>query len=265
MKVLLDELEEAFSGSDDSALRAKIRDVEGVISGATQRFPGEQFIREAESRFAALIGMHERSLVALTKAFEANPRTPFVAIRLAKVHEAHGDRAKAIDVLKRSLDFNPGDKDLNFRLATLLSSDGEITADVIHHLRRSFTRGDSRHDAQFAFARALYLDGKREDAAREFRELGSASVPPAVRDHPRGFVERNGIRARFSGTVARIEANFLFVHEEATNQRIFSSRRESVASTFDQLSWGEAVSFELAFNFRGPVACNVERRSISTG
>src|SRR6202040_195241 len=100
----------------------------------------------------------ERALKSMKKAFDANPRNSYIALRLADIHESSGSVADAMAVLKRGLEANNSDKRLHFKFGQLLmKSEPGSNDELIYHFRRSFTDGDSNFDGQLLYARQLYL------------------------------------------------------------------------------------------------------------
>jgi cold shock CspA family protein len=162
-------------------------------------------------------------------------------------------------VLREAIEASPLDKDLNYQLARLLMRQPNPNkAEIRHFLRSSFTNGDTRSDAQFWYARFLYLEGEVNEARDYFLRLKDAAAPTSVKQKPRGRVMENNNPVKYLGTVAKIEASFGFISKDARNEDVFISRFHDHRSTWDDLYRGKRVRFELAFNYRGPVAINVE-------
>lgn len=258
IKIGLDELSEFMEHDDESAIDRKIKEIENIITKASQCFPDSSFIHEAEARFCKLINKHPKALDSLKKAFSLNKRSPYIAIRLARVYEYNGDKENALRVLKECLEGIPSDKSVNFRVAILLNkTSGTNKAEIKHHLRRSFTEGDTNYGAQFWYARFVYLEGDHEPAFEIFRKLGEAHIDARIKKEPRGVVVENDKPVRFTGTVSNIEASYGFIVRDGLNDRIFTHVRYSKSIQWQKLKPHKRVSFELGFNYRGPCAINL--------
>lgn len=148
LKIYLDEQELA-------PIEKISKEIEKYISIATQAFPEETFILEANANFNTLMNNTPKAKELLEEAFHQNNRSPYLASRLSSMYENEGFLDKAIDVLKQTLGAQPADKDLNYKMGVLLSKEeNKNLDDILFYLRRSFTKGDNRYHAQFWYARA---------------------------------------------------------------------------------------------------------------
>jgi len=258
IKIGLDELSELMEHGDESAIDRKIKEIEDSITKASQRFPDNSFIFEAEARFCKLINDNPKALDSLKKAFSINKRSPYIAIRLARMYEYNDDPENGLRILKECLEANPSDKSVNFRVAMLLGKIPSANkAEIKHYLRRSFTEGDTNYEAQFWYARFVYMEREHEPALEVFRKLGEAHIDSRIKKEPRGVVKENNRPVRFTGTVSNIEASYGFIIREGLNDRIFTHVRYSEPTQWQKLKPNRRVSFELGFNYRGPFAINV--------
>ena len=258
IKTDLKELEDLVSTSDEASLERQIKSLEKKISQAIQLFPDDAYIRELESRFGELIDNHEKARSALENAYNKNKRSTYIASRLAKLFEADGNLEGAIKVLKECLDLNPSDKVINFQLAMLLRKDqSSKAADILHHLRRSFTKGDSNFVAQFWYARYLYVDGEMDRANAIFRVLSDSNIDTRVKNEPRGEVVIKGEPKRYSGTVLKKEANYAFLVRDISQDTVFAHKKYQDEKEWEKLRYSKRVTFNLAFNYRGPSALNI--------
>ena len=170
----------------------------------------------------------------------------------------NNQRENAINVLKECLEANPNDKHINFKLATLLvKSPSPNTAEIKHLLRRSFTEGDNHYAAQFWFARFIYLERDLEGAFKIFRTLEEANIDVRIKRQPRGVVKDDCGPLRFTGTVSRIESSYAFIIRDGYQDRIFTYQDFNQEKEWDKLTTQGRVSFQLAFNYRGPCALNI--------
>lgn len=225
----------------------------------SQRFPGDSFILDAEAQLSELLKRDPRALDALQRAFVANKQSSYVATRLAAMYERTGDVGAAVRVLKECLDANATDKDLHFRLGRLLEGvSGATGADVRYHLRNSFTTGDGRYDAQFWYARSEYLAGNPSAAMTLFRDLGEANVDYREKRQRRGRVTW----ARFRGVVDRVDDGYAFILKDGDGSRVYAARADAGnGGIWSSLLRQLRVSFELAFNYYGPVALDIRREN----
>jgi SIR2-like domain len=113
VKVNLRKLKEAMDQqATDLDIEKHVKEVEQSLFDALQRFPGDSYLRETESQLAVLLKDDERVLRALENAFNANPRSSFVALRLASIYEARGRVDDARSVLGKAIGANNSDRRL---------------------------------------------------------------------------------------------------------------------------------------------------------
>lgn len=258
LKIDLAELREMMSGSasDDATLQRKIRDVEQAVSVALQRIPNDDYILSAEATFAQLINNEPRAIQALKRAFAENKSSPYIAMRLAKTLAGMGMKNESQATLREYLDLAPQDKDVHFEYAlSLMHTDSGKHAEILHHLRQSFTRGDTRFEAQFWYARAQFLNGDTQEAGNIFREL--REVVSGGRNTPRGQVSDT----RYSGAVESVESNYCYVTRDGKGDRIFAHASGGHRVPLSSLRHGKRVTFNLAFNLRGPIALALDNEA----
>jgi tetratricopeptide (TPR) repeat protein len=259
IKVGLSELEELLHDDVGATLENKIKDLQQTISRALQLFPEESFILEADSRFNHLIDDHPKAVESLKKAFQQNRRSPFIALRLAKMLDHQGLDAEAMTILKAAVEANPGDKEVNFALAMALHSNGAKLSEIKHYLRRSFTRGDTHYIAQFWYARLLYLEGNLTEARELFRQLSEANIDVEVKRQPRGKILKDGVPSIFHGTMSKLEASYGFITRDNFDDPVFVYRFSEDPILWETLSPGTRVIFEISFNYKGPIALSIRR------
>lgn len=256
LKVGLMKLSDVLEKNDSISIESRIKEIEKLLSITKQKFTDENFLLEIEARFNRLIDNEPKAIELLKKAHNSNKATPFIALRYAKTLENNGQLPEALDVLKETLNLNPNDRDVNFKYAHLLSKiDPSNDKDILHYYRRSFTKGDTRYEAQFWYARALYIFNKIDDARPIFEHLSYARVSPEKKNTPRGRVKSDGKLVLYKGTIARKEANFAFVTRDIIGDDIFIYRY-SEEKDWHTFTVEAKVSFNLAFNFKGSIALN---------
>ena len=256
MKLTIEELQDALEQQDDTAVTDKIKETEKLLSSALQAFPNDSFLLNSEAEFCDLIQQSERGLNALRRAFATNKRSPYIALRLARLDERRGDTDGALKVLRECADANSEDKDVQFQLGMLLTRLNADAAEISHHLRRAFTKGDTRYEAQFWYARALFLDKQHVDASDWFRALADAPVASLAKHQTRGVVERDGKPVRFGGRIDRPERYYVSIIRDGDQLRLHG-KRDSFVGEVTNLESGQRVAFDLAFDYRGPVAINI--------
>jgi tetratricopeptide (TPR) repeat protein len=217
-----------------------------------QQFPGDPYLLDAESRLAEYLADSRRVLDALRKAFEANTKSTFIAVRLAQCYRRQGELAAAKEVIKQALGGNAGDKKLNYIYSKLLLETSGNAEELIYHLRRSFVSGDSNHDAQLLYARQLFIIGSRAESKKLFSELGSARISAEVRDRILYPLDQ-----MFNGHVTIIEAVYCFIARDGINDWIFATRTSVGEQLWKSLATGFRLSFHVGFTFKGARAFDI--------
>ncbi len=264
--ILLDELKEKLhdlaedQDGEGGALKERavaeiIRQAEQVIHDGLQRFPGDEFLLILEAELAKVLDDDKRALTALARAFEANPGRGFVAVRYAVVLQREGNRERAAEVLKRCLAGNPTAKEAHLALAKMLMSDDEIAHkdNIVYHLKRSFTPGDSNLDAQFWWARQNFLYGNREVAFGTFSDLARTWTPAEYRNQVKGVIKQpDGTERWFSGSIKKVENHYCYIGCPDLRCDVFAHGSDIAENDWRNISPGTQVSFVLGFTFRGP-------------
>lgn len=262
LKVHLFKIKRIIEENDPPSIERAIKSAEKSFSKAKQHFPEQEFILEAESQFNKLLNNKPEAIELLETAFELNKRSPFLCLRLTNLYEQSRKDDKAKATLEETLKLIPNDKDINFRYAMNLTKDKHSNLLTIkHHLKRSFTKGDSRFQAQFWYARTIYLLGEIEEANSLYDTLKDISIIPKMKSRPRGKVRENGHLVTFKGTIYKIESKYGFIMRDAIGDKIYFYRYEfgsNYNQIWDKLNSGTRVKFNLAFNYRGAVAVNIK-------
>jgi tetratricopeptide (TPR) repeat protein len=171
-----DSLEKTENTDDElsqEALSQAIKRAEDVLRSGLQRFPNDAHLLNEEASLSEILQNADRALRALQRAFDTNPRSELIGRRLGRVLRAKGRVEDAIAVLRRALDHNSGSQALNYDVAQSLreqSPDADTAQGdaLIYHFGRSFAPGDRNYEAQFWYARQLFLAGKGEEAQKIF-------------------------------------------------------------------------------------------------
>ena len=173
-------------------------------------------------------------------------------MRLSSYYKKHGDLVQSKEVLEQALGANPGETKLHYAFSKLLIAE-KIPSDVlIYHLKRSFTEGDSNYDAQLLYGRQLFISGDLEVGKQVFRRLGDAKVSHEVRMEMLYPLEQT-----FSGSIAKVEATYLFIVRDGMNDWIHAHMSNINDDIWERLSIGVRVTFRIAFTMKGPSAFDV--------
>lgn len=256
LKALNLKLEKIFNKQDAPSIERTLRESEKYFQLANQYYPNNSYILEAESKLNELINKESNALSILEKAYETHKASPFICLRYSNLLESADKIDTAIAVMKEALNINPHEKDLNFKLAELLSkySKGSIE-EIVHFLRRSFTKGDSRYNAQFWYGRALYLNNQIPESKEIFSGIENARLDPSIKKAARGIIKDKNEPVVFEGEIFKLFFNYGFIKRNKYGDTIFFNTHE-----FDEgnLTNGQPVSFNIAFNFKGPIAINLK-------
>lgn len=241
------------------AVATAIRNAESVLAEGIQQFPNDAYLLSAEASLAATLGADMRVIAALDKAVKANLRNTHAVARLSQILQASGDVDRAKELLQTAIDAVPFEKRLNYLYARLLMAQ-EADGNVIEkHLRRAFTEGDRNLEAQFWYARQLYVNGKVSEARERFGKFGEQRMDPLIRNAARGEWLEGGAWKIFAGRVIRWEQYFGFIERDVIGDMVYVRREEDAKAGTIGVSQGDRVRFAIAFNFRGPVAQRMSR------
>jgi DNA repair exonuclease SbcCD nuclease subunit len=258
LKINIIELQDLFLDPNSQSIEIRIKEIEKILLISRQQFPEEEFLIEIEAKFNEIIDNHPKAIELLEQAYFINKASPYIALRYSKLLENHGEIPKAIDTLKATLDLIPNDRDVNFRYAYLLSkTDNPNYEEIIHYYRRSFTLGDSRYEAQFWYARALHITNDIKKAKEVFKELAYAKVSPELKNGPRGIITVLSHPKDFKGVLIKQESHYAFIRREAFGDEIFMYRYSNKGK-WEKFKINSNVKFNLAFNYKGAIAINVE-------
>ncbi|MBW3570797.1 MAG: SIR2 family protein [Gemmatimonadetes bacterium] len=264
VKLTIDALRDilADNTASDREIDEAIRVVENPLQRWLQEHPDDPHLLTAEADFSTLLRDNDRSVRALRRAFEANPRDRYVTIRLARVLEDKGDLEGARDMLRAALDANRGDRALNFRYAMVLRELGVVDrATLLHHLRRAFTEGDTNHEAQFWYARYAFESVKAEDRdlGRElFKRLREIPMAHEARLEIRDTIAADNGPTVFAGAIVRLEAAYGFAQRDGVADWIFVHRNNVEEADWGKLRLRTRVAFNIGFSYAGVRALNLE-------
>ncbi|MCH8238367.1 MAG: tetratricopeptide repeat protein, partial [Proteobacteria bacterium] len=127
----------------------------------------------------------------------------WLAVRLARNYQNAGDFPNSKRVLDACIQDNPSSKLAHLEMGRVFLASGDSSA-AIEHLKRSFTEGDNHYEAQFWYARELFLQGHFVEAAKLFSAI-SDRAPGRFRTHTAAPVERDGTLIVYDCRVERKE------------------------------------------------------------
>jgi tetratricopeptide (TPR) repeat protein len=264
-KVALDELRELIGRTtkiaESTAFIEAAREAEMAIQRGRTEYPQSSEILAAEADLRDLLSETPKALAALEKAFAINPRQDWLAVRLAKRYVEAGQTDRAIQVLQKCLQSNPGSKPVHLYMARLLEPKSDQESKIIDHLRRSFTPGDNNFEAQFWYARALFLAGRVSDSQAVFNSLAERA-PGKFRTTSAEYATAKGRNITFDGEVTRREEGYAFIKLADFPTDIFASRSDSSRHEWDRIRPGTRVACNLAFNRKGPRATRITLRRV---
>lgn len=271
-ELYLDELSERLQNKDTNeesselekrALLEKVKIVEDTIYKGLQKFPGDEYLSMAKVELSKKLKDFGSVRNLLEAAYANNEASDFVTISLSRQRQSDGDVDGAISILRSGINKNPTSKPLHLHLAKLLidKNNPSFNEEIEHHLKRSFSPGDSNYDAQFWYARQLYILGSRNDAMKYFDSLKKARLSPNQKGKMQGIVQSSiGGPVEYNGHIKSEHVSFYFIESAELRDSVFAhvSKMESVS--VDKLRVGTSVRFNLAFTMNGPAACNVSIR-----
>jgi tetratricopeptide (TPR) repeat protein len=253
------ELSASLDGSDDklppAAFIEAAKEAEMAIQRGLQMFPDNSELLSAEATFREHLDQTARAQQALERAFNLNPRQDWLAVRLARKYQASGDWQNSKRVLDACLRDNPSSKLAHLEMGRVLIASGDSTA-AIEHLRRGFTEGDNHYEAQFWYARELFLQGHFAEAEKLFSALNDRA-PGRFRTRAAAPVERDQTPIVYDCRVERKEEGYAFLKLPQFPKDVFASRAESDLAEWDKLYTGATAKCALAFSRRGARAISV--------
>jgi hypothetical protein len=270
MKVAIDEVRDAMAfaeaeGSDSSMIQLgdAINKAEDVLRAAFQKFPNDPAILGQEGELSNVLAQAQRAEIAFERAFLKNQKSTLLARRLARIKLSKKDFKAALATLRSSLEANPSSRELHLDVARALldsepDADQKAGEEIAYHLRRAFSPGDKNYNAQFLYARQLCISGKYEEAKPLFAVLADARI--SFTDKTRALEvlrDATGEPKRLNGTITGVRPTFAFVESESPKMSVYVPLIGLDEADREGFEVGFPVSFELAFNLRGPLALNV--------
>jgi len=235
-------------GPPDIEIEKLAKEVEQTLFDALQRFPGDPYLLETESQLATTLEDDKRAISALEKAFAANNRSSFIALRLSAAYRKQNEPGKAQTTLEKALAATTNEPRLHYAYAKLLMfTKADTPETLLYHLQRSFREGDSNYDAQVLYGRQLFLMNDSDGSRKVFAKLSEARLGPTHRNKLLYPIEGQ----LFQGQVAKREAGYCFIARDGAGDWIYAHASNMDENTWQKLSIGSRVEFKIAFSIRG--------------
>jgi cold shock CspA family protein len=264
LKLHIDDVKDVIADHKSLAkdIETVVRETEREFESVKQRYPDDSYVHSIESDYAKLLNDDDRSLETLMKARMANPRDPYIAIRLSAMLRERGEQETAIEFIREALSSNRGDKKLNYIYATLLKEkEPSNIKEIAYYYHRSFTKWDENHESQFWYARFAF-EINEEETIREAREIFQhlRNTPFSYKERTIIWDKSGGIDSPmvYHGTVSRIEATHGFVSIQGRADKLFFHKNEMSPETWSRLRAGKRVKYHIGFSLNGPTALDIE-------
>lgn len=234
-----------------------ISKVEHNILKGLQAYPNDTIILQLEAELAGILNNQQKLVVSLSKAFNSNNANTNLGIRLAKIYNENNDKENALKILDKAIDSNRSDTKLKYLKAKLLFEEDEFTyrQDIIYLLERSCMQNDKNYDGKLLLGREYFISGQYEKCYEIFEKLKDAYVSENIRtniNYP--------INQTYYGKVISKQSNYLFIRADNICNDIFAHINDSNIDIVN-ITTNDKVKFTIGFNFKGPVAMNVEKTS----
>jgi hypothetical protein len=256
---LTEKPEDQIDDLERRAVFELIRKTESILQQGLQRFPDDEFLMTSDSRLARIINDELRAFQILEEAFESNPRSGYIAVRLSRYFKKNNQKDKVIPILQKCIDQDPLCKEVHLEIALNQIEENEElhSTEIIRHLRSSFTDGDTNFEAQFWFARHNFIYGDRRKARDIFTKLKKTPLPPEMRSKLRGKICDSQKNSKtFHGIVKTVYDTYCFVTCSELDENIFIYRTSFNDDIWDQVSAQMSAVFEVSFTLRGPAGIN---------
>ena len=215
--------------------------------------------------FLKTLGLQPKALQVLERFHTKNPENASIGRVYGDALIAGGNLDTGIPVLREAVLAAPGDKAASLSLAKALIKEDEFehAESILSFLRRSFSDGDSHYEARYLFGRCNLLYGDTTRGEKEFEQLREAYLPDRDRiSFPICGPDREP--KRYKGIVVTRQAGFGFVRCPEFRFNAFFKRGKMPISIWQSIRYQSEIEFFIYFNYRGPVAVDIEIRSGTT-
>lgn len=236
-----------------------IRQSEECISNGLQLFPGDEFLLSLDAELGKLLNDEPRALASLKQAFTSQPSRSFIAIRLARSYLQVDNYEDAISTLEKCLSVNTSSKEAHLELAKIymqLDEFGKKT-EILFHLKRSFTEGDSNLQAQFLYFRHEFLYGNKDDGLTGFKKLADTRTPTHFKTKIQNIAKNSdGQIIKFTGSVKVKHESYCFVTCLELRSDIFVLYNQFEDNVWEQIKEGSRIKMNIGFTMKGPQGVN---------
>lgn len=254
LRDLLEQARQKPSKTLDNLILEATKDAETAIQKGQQISSDSPEMLTAEATLREVLDQDEKAEKALEKAFELNHRQDWLAVRLARRYISAGSPGKAQDILARCLVENPGSKIAHFAMAKLLMQTGSQSNSVLDHLKSSFSSGDDNFDAQFFYARELFIRGSFEASKVIFASIDQSAPSNFRKLASSELLDEDGSIRELRGQIRRKEEGYAFIRFDAFADDVFASRGDTDEKEWDKIASLQLVTGRLSFTRRGPRA-----------
>lgn len=255
LKERMDLVKESDSETEDEVINELTKQMESNLVTGLQLFPSDDKLLMLESDYSSYIKDSPRALKALEQSFRKNKDSIYTAVRLARSYFSTNRREEAISLLRSTLSNHPINKTLHFEIAKFLISMDEFTNrdEILTHLKRSFSTGDTHYEARYTYARHEYLYGDIAKSKKEFADLAKIPYPPSALNKVRGDMKTpEGNKIIYHGTVSSVHGSFCFINCIEFSENIYVHYTALVNSAdWPKIIPGTRISCHIGFSFRG--------------
>lgn len=265
IKLALDETRDLLrqGGAGDREIDDSIRRVEQLLLRAKQKHPFDSHILSLESELAIMLKDDQGAMKALRRAFDADPRDSYTALRLSKILSSRGDIEGASKILEKAIQRNRSDKDLNYEYAKALMRVNPSDEEKLQYFfRRAFTKWDDHYDAQFWYARYAFMSTnveKHQESVEVFAHLREQRFKYEDRFKIRDVMMDGGHRATIGGEIVTVFTNYGFVRLDRSGYEVIFHRDHTDHDTWPNLSSGTHVQLQIGFAYAGPQTIKLVR------
>ncbi|MFA4928770.1 MAG: SIR2 family protein [Patulibacter sp.] len=206
------------------------------------------------------LGNRQEARTLLAAALRDKPEDISLRLMASRLADRASDPEAAIALLREGLETAPDASDaweMHYQLALLLERGSDASPDEVkRHFSAALLAPLRRYRPRLAYAAWLFSIGDYDAADRQFAKLQEIEVPARERTDSRQF-QFGDLGTRHVGRVSRVSMDRAWTEFDGGATRVFF-RRWDLQDHEAPLSIGSRVSYSLRFNFRGPVAKDVE-------
>ncbi|MDE0340360.1 MAG: SIR2 family protein [Caldilineaceae bacterium] len=237
-------------------LASAVEEAETVIIGGLQSYPDSTELLSVEAELRDCLNETDKALQILEHAFQMKPGRDKIATRLARKYRDTGEFEKAISTLEMCLHHEPTSKPVHFELGHAFIAAGD-RGRAIEHFRRSFTTGDDRYEAQFWYARELFLQRNYKESRERFSALHN-QAPNRFRPKASEVYRVNSNPVIYECTIRHKEDGYAFVRIPQLEFDLYAPRPQKDDSSWEDLYVRSSAKCSIAFNRRGPCAIDIQ-------